>query len=462
MSTLYHSVHHRNSTRPVFFVASRGHHADIGGITPGSMPPHSTSLAQEGAAFMSFLLVQDGQFQESAVSEHLCTPSPASGSVGTRNLCDNLSDLRAQVAANHKGIQLVRELIDAYGLAVVQAYMLYIQQNAELAVRDMLREIAAKTAAAGRPAVLRAEQFMDDGAAIRLSVSIDAETGSAVADFSGSSTEVWGNCNAPRAITLSALIYCLRCMVGHDVPLNQGCLRPLEIRIPSGSILDPSAGAAVVGGNVQTSQRIVDAVLQAFGWCAASQGCMNNVTLGTERWGYYETVAGGSGAGPGWHGTGGVHTHMTNTRITDPEILETRYPMVLQRFSLRRDESGGVGRWHGGEGVERELWFRTPVTLSVLTERRVLRPYGMAGGGPGKCGENYLRRRDGRLVRLGGKTAVSVEAGDLFRMLTPGGGGYGIEVGDESQREAEIEANSGCLQLERGSLYDYQLAQNSA
>lgn len=424
------------------------------------MPPHSTSLAQEGAAFTSFLLVENDRFQEAAVSEHLSTPSPAAGSVGTRNLSDNLSDLRAQVAANHKGIQLVTELIDAYGLRVVQAYMLYIQQNAELAVRDMLREIARKNALAGRPATLHAVQHMDDGAPIRLSVHIDAASGSAVADFAGSSAEVWGNCNAPRAITLSALIYCLRCMVGHDVPLNQGCLRPLEIRIPGGSILDPSEGAAVVGGNVQTSQRIVDTVLQAFGWCAASQGCMNNVTLGTERWGYYETVAGGSGAGPGWHGTGGVHTHMTNTRITDPEILETRYPLVLKRFSLRRDASGGRGRWRGGEGVERELWFRCEMMLSVLTERRVLRPYGMAGGADGKCGENYLRRADGRVVRLGGKTAVRVLAGDSFRMLTPGGGGYGAEAEEEAVDEEK--RSSARLPLERGSLYDYKQAQESA
>lgn len=424
------------------------------------MPPHSTSLAQEGAAFTSFLLVDNDQFQEAAVSDHLSTPTSAVGSVGTRNLSDNLSDLRAQVAANHKGIQLVTELIDAYGLRVVQAYMLYIQQNAELAVRDMLREIARKCVAAGRPATLHAVQFMDDGAPIRLAVTIDAATGSAVADFAGSSAEVWGNCNAPRAITLSALIYCLRCMVGHDVPLNQGCLRPLDVRIPAGSILDPSAGAAVVGGNVQTSQRIVDTVLQAFGWCAASQGCMNNVTLGTERWGYYETVAGGSGAGPGWRGTGGVHTHMTNTRITDPEILESRYPLVLRRFSLRRDESGGRGRWQGGEGVERELWFRTGMMLSVLTERRVLRPYGMAGGEAGKCGENYLLRPDGRVVRLGGKTAVRVEAGDAFRMLTPGGGGYG--EGQAVGEDVEKDERSGRLPVERGSLYDYKQAQESA
>lgn len=353
-------------------MASRGHHADIGGITPGSMPPHSTSLAQEGASFKSFLIVENGTFQEDEVVRRFTTPTGAEGATGTRNLSDNISDLKAQIAANQKGIQLVSELIDCYGLNVVQAYMGYIQQNAEVAVRDMLKEIAKNTYARTGGYILQAEEFMDNGSSIKLKVSLDPEQGTAICDFTGSGTEVWGNCNAPRAITLSALIYCLRCMVGHDVPLNQGCLAPIRVIIPKNSILDPSEGAAVVGGNVLTSQRIVDTVLKAFQVCAASQGCMNNITIGDEQWGYYETVAGGAGAGPKWHGAGGVHTHMTNTRITDPEIMELRYPMVLQRFCLRTDESGGKGLYQGGEGVERHILFRKPVTLSVLTERRTL------------------------------------------------------------------------------------------
>uniref|UniRef100_A0A1B0GQ01 Hydantoinase B/oxoprolinase domain-containing protein n=1 Tax=Phlebotomus papatasi TaxID=29031 RepID=A0A1B0GQ01_PHLPP len=324
--------------QPVFFVASRGHHADIGGITPGSMPPHSKSLAEEGAAFKSFLIVENGVFQEEATINRLTTPTDAPGASGTRNLSDNLSDLKAQIAANHKGIQLVGELIDIYGLSVVQAYMNFIQANAELAVSDMLKEIARKTP---KGEILEAEERMDDGSPIKLRISIDEKEGSAVCDFTGSGPEVFGNCNAPRAITLSALIYCLRCMVGHDVPLNQGCLAPIRVIIPKNSILDPSEGAAVVGGNVLTSQRIVDTVLRAFRVCAASQGCMNNITIGDETFGYYETVAGGSGAGPSWHGTGGVHTHMTNTRITDPEIMELRYPIILNKFCLRDDQSGG-------------------------------------------------------------------------------------------------------------------------
>jgi 5-oxoprolinase (ATP-hydrolysing) len=328
------------------------------------MPPHSTTLAQEGAAFKSFLLVSGGVFQEEAIIRDLTTPTDAVGAVGTRNLADNLSDLKAQISANQKGIQLVCELIDAYGLKVVQAYMDYIQQNAELAVRDMLREIARATKARTGATILEAEERMDDGSPISLKITIDAEQGSAVCDFSGSGHEVWGNCNAPRAITLSAMIYCLRCMVGHDVPLNQGCLAPITVIIPKNSILDPSEGAAVVGGNVLTSQRIVDTVFSAFQTCAASQGCMNNITIGDEKFGYYETVAGGSGAGPGYHGTGGVHTHMTNTRITDPEILELRYPIILNKFSLREDGSGGAGLYRGGEGVERELLFRKPMMVS--------------------------------------------------------------------------------------------------
>lgn len=331
---------------PVFFVASRGHHADIGGITPGSMPPHSKSLAEEGAAFKSFRIVKEGTFQEDELVQRLTTPTNAPGAKGTRNLADNLSDLKAQIAANQKGIQLVGELIDAYGLPVVQAYMNFIQENAELAVREMLKEIGRKAAKNDEKSIiLEAEERMDDGSPIRLKITVDVTKGSAICDFTGSGPEVFGNCNAPRAITLSALIYCLRCMVGHDVPLNQGCLAPIQVIIPKNSILDPSDGAAVVGGNVQTSQRIVDTVLKAFQVCAASQGCMNNITIGDDNFGYYETVAGGSGAGPSWHGVGGVHTHMTNTRITDPEILELRYPIVLNKFCLRTDQSGGRGEW---------------------------------------------------------------------------------------------------------------------
>uniref|UniRef100_A0A8C5EKS9 5-oxoprolinase, ATP-hydrolysing n=1 Tax=Gouania willdenowi TaxID=441366 RepID=A0A8C5EKS9_GOUWI len=415
--TVITPVFNKGVSGPVFFVASRGHHADIGGITPGSMPPHSTSLQQEGAVFVSFKLVTGGIFQEEAVTEALMAPAQYPDCSGTRNLHDNLSDLRAQVAANQRGSTLVGELIDSYGLAVVQAYMGYIQSNAELAVRDMLRDFAGKRRQQTGSLEVESEDFMDDGTPIRLRVQINEEEGSALFDFTGTGTEVWGNCNAPRAITLSALIYCLRCMVGQDIPLNQGCLAPIKVIIPPGSILQPSQNAAVVGGNVLTSQRVVDVIFRAFEVCAASQGCMNNISFGSERVGYYETVAGGAGAGPGWNGRSGVHSHMTNTRITDPEILEKRYPVVLKHFSLRPG-SGGAGKYRGGDGVIRKLLFRNEVVLSVLTERRSTRPYGLLGGEDGAPGLNLLHRADGRILNLGGKTSVSLQPGVICSFLS--------------------------------------------
>ncbi|KAL8570454.1 hypothetical protein ACOMHN_034489 [Nucella lapillus] len=464
--TVITPVFHKGESRPVFYVASRGHHADIGGITPGSMPPHSTSILQEGAVFKSFKLVQGGVFQEKAVTEAFMAPGKVEGSSGTRNLQDNLSDLRAQVAANQKGIRLVSELIEEYTLPVVQAYMAYIQENAELAVRDMLREIARKTREATGTTRLTSTDYMDDGSPITLTVDINEREGTALFDFTNSGYEVHGNCNAPRAVTLSGLIYCMRSMVGHDIPLNQGCLNPIQVIIPQGSILCPSEQAAVVGGNVLTSQRVVDVILRAFQACAASQGCMNNVTFGDDTLGYYETVAGGAGAGPSWHGRSGVHSHMTNTRITDPEILERRYPVVLKCFHLNPD-TGGQGAFSGGDGIIRQFLFRKPLTLSVLTERRVFAPYGLKGGEDGRKGRNLMIYKDGRVVSLGSKTSVKAEAGDVFHLETPGGGGYG---------RAEDAASNGSTQrglkrksstsprpfLERGSLYNYKLGQESA
>lgn len=455
--TVITPVFRKGISAPVFFVASRGHHADIGGITPGSMPPHSTSLQQEGAVFISFKLVTGGVFQEKALTEALMAPAQYPGSSGTRNLHDNLSDLRAQVAANQRGSQLVGELIDSYGLAVVQAYMGYIQSNAELAVRDMLKEFAQRGQQQTGSLEVESEDFMDDGTPIRLRVQINEEEGSAVFDFTGTGPEVWGNCNAPRAITLSALIYCLRCMVGQDIPLNQGCLAPIKVIIPPGSILQPSQNAAVVGGNVLTSQRVVDVIFRAFEACAASQGCMNNISFGSETVGYYETVAGGAGAGPGWNGRSGVHSHMTNTRITDPEILEKRYPVILEQFSLRPN-SGGEGQFCGGDGVIRKLLFRNTVVLSVLTERRSFRPYGIKGGEDGAAGLNLLQRQDGRLLNLGAKTSVTLEPGDMFCLYTPGGGGYGKE--EEANRRPQTKRRRLHETFpERGSVFEYRMAQ---
>eukprot|EP00112_Aurelia_sp_Birch-Aquarium-sp1_P015543 Seg3453.3 transcript_id=Seg3453.3/GoldUCD/mRNA.D3Y31 product=5-oxoprolinase protein_id=Seg3453.3/GoldUCD/D3Y31 len=483
--TVITPVFYKKHSKPVFYVASRGHHADIGGITPGSMPPHSKSIFEEGAVFKSFKLVSKGIFQEEAVTQALMDPAKYPGSSGTRNLHDNISDLRAQVAANHKGIQLIQDLIDEYGLKVVQDYMGYIQENAELAVQQMLKEIASKTKARTGKTILSAVDYMDNGSPIKLKISINETKGTAIVDFTGTGHEVFGNINAPKAVTLSALIYCLRCMVGHDVPLNQGCLAPVRTIIPEGSLINPSETAAVVGGNVLTSQRIVDVIFKAFGTCAASQGCMNNITFGDEDMGYYETVAGGAGAGPTWHGRGGVHTHMTNTRITDPEILERRYPVVLRQFCLNRG-TGGKGLYNGGDGIVREMLFRKPLTLSVLTERRAFRPYGLEGGLPGKRGRNFLLKSDGRTINLQGKTSVDIASGDCFRLESPGGGGYGkpdlsdldhedmelmngaslgMKQNDEDEgrpsKRQKVELGQRHAFVERGSVHEYRRLQES-
>lgn len=423
----------------VFYVASRGHHADIGGLLPGSMPPKSTELWQEGAAIESDKIVQDGVFDEARMTELLLhEPSKYEGCSGTRCLADNLSDLKAQIAANTRGIQLIQKLISEYGLSCVQAYMYAIQSTAEAAVRNLLCELHQRFD--GQP--LEAVDYMDDGTPIQLKIEIDRDTGSATFDFDGTGAEVYGNTNAPVAITHSAIIYCLRCMINSDIPLNQGCLTPISIKIPPRSLLSPSRTAAVVGGNVLTSQRITDVVLKAFHACAASQGDTNNLTFGTggksdadgthvDGFGYYETIAGGGGAGPGWSGQSGVHTHMTNTCITDPEILEKRYPCVLRQFTLRED-SGGRGARRGGDGVVREIEFLEPVQCSILSERRVHRPYGMQGGGPGQTGLNFWVTKDEetggeRRVNLGGKNTVKVRRGDRVVVMTPGGGGWGEE-----------------------------------
>ena len=267
---------------------------------------------------------------------------------------------------------------------------------------------------------------MDDGSRIVLSINIDSVSGSAVFDFYGTSKELLNNLNIPRAVTLSAILYCLRCLIDSDIPLNQGCLEPIEVLIPAGSLLAPSDEAAVAGGNVLTSQRITDVIFKAFKACAASQGCMNNLTFGSERFGYYETIAGGAGAGPGWNGESAVHTHMTNTRITDPEVLEQHYPVLLREFSIRKN-SGGRGKFNGGDGVIREIEFLAPLKATVLSERRVYAPYGLNGGEPGAKGKNFLIKSDGIAHSIGGKCQLDVQVGDRLRILTPGGGGFGLQ-----------------------------------
>ncbi|XP_018494081.2 5-oxoprolinase [Galendromus occidentalis] len=415
-----------NVEDPVFFVANRGHHADIGGITPGSMPTDSQTLEEEGAIFLSFKIVDNFEFQEEKLRELLMAPGKTPRSSGARNVRENIADLQAQIAANNKGIALVTDLITEFGLEGVQAYMNYIQENAELAVTNLLKEVGEKLRGEQESKIvhLSAEDMMDNGSKIVLELDIDVEEGKALFDFSETSSEVYGNTNAPFAVTHSAIIYCLRCMVGHDIPLNQGCLAPVTIKLTKGSFLNPSDDAAVVGGNVLTSQRLCDVILKAFEACAASQGCMNNITFGDDSSGYYETIAGGAGAGPGWNGRSAVHTHMTNTRITDVEILERRYPVIVRRFEVNRG-TGGEGRHPGGDGVLRELLFRKNFTLSVLTERRVFRPYGLAGGSSGARGRNTIITKHGRKSDIGPKCTLQVGSGDVLRIESPGGGGYG-------------------------------------
>jgi len=398
----------------LFFVASRGHHSDIGGISPGSMPPHSTNIEQEGASIVAFKLVRDGRFQEDGITDILCNQKHG----GTRNLKDNISDLRAQVAANNSGIRLLQQLVEENGLREVASYMRLIQSNAEHAVRHMLKDFAAKH---GNRAT--ATDHLDDGTPISLTIDIDDRTGSACFDFTGTGPQMLGNLNAPPAVTYSAVIYSLRSLVGQDIPLNQGCLAPIEFKIPKFCLLNPSRDVGVVGGNVLTSQRVVDVVLKAFKACAASQGCMNNLTFGDDRFGYYETIAGGAGAGPKWVGRSGVHTHCTNTRITDPEILERRYPVLLRRFALRPG-SGGDGANPGGDGVIREIEPLRPLVMSILSERRCLRPYGMNGGHPGKAGVNLVVK-NGISYTIGSKRSGSIGVGERLVIESPGGGGWG-------------------------------------
>ena len=353
------------------------------------------------------------------MTEILNAPGKIPGNSGTRNLRDNISDLKAQVAANNSGIRLLHSLVEEYGLKTVEAYMDFIQQNAELSVRDMLQSFAKK-----HDNKTHAVDHMDDGSPIELTITIDPDTGGALFDFTGTGPQVLANHNAPPAVTYSAVIYSLRSLVAQDIPLNQGCLAPIEFIIPKHTLLNPSADAGVVGGNVLTSQRVVDVVLKAFQACAASQGCMNNLTFGDDKFGYYETIAGGAGAGPTWVGRSGVHTHCTNTRITDPEILERRYPVLLWQFGLRQG-SGGDGLHRGGDGVVREIEPLRDLTMSILSERRALHPYGMAGGQEGACGRNLLIRKDGLVVNMGGRCSGKLSAGERLRIETPGGGGYG-------------------------------------
>ncbi|MFQ6022460.1 MAG: hydantoinase B/oxoprolinase family protein [Acidiferrobacterales bacterium] len=395
--------------RILLYVGSRGHHADIGGITPGSMPPNSVTIEQEGVLFDNFKLVEAGRFREAELRALLTFgPHPA------RNREQNIADLKAQIAANESGVQGLRKMIDHFGLATVHAFMGHVQSNAEESVRrviDVLKDGSFSYA-------------LDDGSTVQVTITIDRAARQARIDFTGTSHQQAGNFNAPSAVCKAAVLYVFRTLVDDDIPLNAGCLKPLEIIIPKNSLLNPEYPAAVVAGNVETSQCIVDALYGALGVMAAAQGTMNNFTFGSDRWQYYETICGGAGAGPDFDGTDAVHTHMTNARITDPEVLEWRFPVLLERFAVRR-ASGGAGRKRGGDGAIRRIRFLEPMTAAILSNRRRVPPFGMDGGEPGAPGHNWVQRTDGSTIDLTGCDQIDMNAGDIFVIETPGGGGYG-------------------------------------
>ncbi|MEA5513609.1 hydantoinase B/oxoprolinase family protein [Nodularia sp. UHCC 0506] len=394
---------------PLFYVASRGHQADIGGITPGSMPPHSTTVEEEGILFDNFLLVEQGEFQETSVRGILANhPYPA------RNPDQNIADFKAQIAANNRGVQELQKMVNQYGIETVQSYMNFVQDNAEEAVRRAIN-------------LLKNGSFsyaMDNGAEIKVTVTIDRKNRSATIDFTGTSPQLKSNFNAPKAVTQAAVLYVFRTLVDDNIPLNAGCLNPLEIIVPIGCMLNPTYPAAVVAGNVETSQTIVDALYGALGVMAGSQGTMNNFTFGNQRYQYYETICGGSGAGANFNGTDAVHTHMTNSRLTDPEVLETRYPVLVESFSLRPD-SGGKGQYSGGDGVIRRIRFLEPMTANILSSHRLVPPFALNGGKPGQVGHNWIERQDGTQENLNSTATVQMQPGDVFIIETPGGGGFG-------------------------------------
>jgi 5-oxoprolinase (ATP-hydrolysing) len=393
----------------LFYVGSRGHHADIGGITPGSMPAYSRVVEEEGVLIDNFLMVEEGRFRERETVALL-----KSGRHPVRNVEQNVADLRAQIAANEKGVQELNRMVEEFGLGVVQAYMGHVQDNAEESVRRVI-------------GVLKDGQFdlpMDNGAHLRVKITIGAERRSATIDFTGTSAQLTNNFNAPSAVCMAAVLYVFRTLVDADIPLNSGCLKPLNVVIPEGSMLKPQYPAAVVAGNVETSQCLTETLYGALAVMASAQGTMNNFTYGNQRYQYYETVGGGSGAGPGFDGADVVQTHMTNSRLTDPEVLEWRFPVRLESFEIRHG-SGGKGRWRGGSGAIRRVRFLEPMTAAILSGHRLVKPHGMAGGAPGEPGRNYVLRASGERTELGPFDQTEMAAGDVFVVESPGGGGYG-------------------------------------
>lgn len=401
--------------RIIYTVASRGHHADIGGKTPGSAPPDSRNIEEEGVLIDNFLLVKQGQLRDDAARNLL-----ASGRFPCRNIDQNMADLAAQIAANATGAGELQRITTQFGLETVHAYMSHVQDNAEESVRRVLD-------------VLRDCDFtypLDSGAQIQVAITVDHKNRQAKIDFSGTSAQSEFNYNAPLAICRAVVLYVFRTLIGSDIPMNEGCLKPLILTVPEGSMINPRSPAAVISGNTEVSQAIADTLYGALGVIAGSQGTMNNFVYGNDTHQNYETICGGTGAGDGFHGTSAVHSHMTNTRMTDPEVLETRFPVRVDEFSIRHG-SGGSGKFAGGDGIVRKLCFLEPMTVTVLSSHRKIPPHGAAGGAPGATGENSVKRADGRIEYLNGNDEVSVSAGDVFILKSPGGGGFG-DANDES------------------------------
>ncbi|MGE5722883.1 MAG: hydantoinase B/oxoprolinase family protein, partial [Sphingomonadales bacterium] len=403
---------------PAWYVAARGHHADIGGIAPGSMPPDSTLIGEEGVLIDNVLLVDRGRFLEAEMRALL-----GAGEWPARDPGRNIADLKAQVAACTRGAQELARVAREYGRGVVDAYMAHVMANAEESVRRLIARLSDG----------HFSYAMDNGATVAVRIAVDREARSATIDFAGTSPQLADNFNAPYSICRAATLYVFRTLVDDSIPMNDGCLRPITLKVPPHSMLNPDPPAAVVAGNVETSQAITDALFAACGALAPSQGTMNNFTFGNDRYQYYETIAGGAGAGPDFDGASAVQTHMTNSRLTDPEVLETRFPVLVERFAIRRG-SGGNGRHKGGDGIERRILFRAPMHAGILSNRRRVPPAGLMGGEHAKPGVNRILRADGRVEELPATASAEMEPGDVFVIETPGGGGFGSAGEDTTPR----------------------------
>jgi 5-oxoprolinase (ATP-hydrolysing) len=395
--------------KPAYWLGSRGHHADIGGRTPGSAPPDSRHIEEEGVLIDNVQLVSAGTLCEREAIDVL-----SSGRYPCRNISQNMADLKAQIAANETGRRELLRMVDSYGVEAVTAYMGHVQANAEQSVRAVIAGL--KNGSFVYP--------MDTGQQIKVALTIDQDSGRACVDFTGTTAQHPGNYNAPFAVSRAVVLYVFRMMVGKNIPLNEGCLKPIDIIVPENSMLNPAYPAAVIAGNTEVSQAACNALIGALGIMAGSQGTMNNFVWGNAEFQNYETIAGGTGAGPGFDGCDAVQTHMTNTKMTDPEILESRFPVRLRSFAIRRG-SGGAGRYRGGDGALRRLEFLTDVTVTTLCSHRTIPPFGAAGGAPGVTGENWAELLDGQKVDLQGNDEIDLPAGSIFGLATPGGGGWG-------------------------------------